>query len=91
VNRQDQSVLDYYVFPAFSQSCLTSRFVLLTFGSWVIDANMQRKLLIALQLKVPLRFIERLASEPVRGVEDPSAFGATPTPKTFMFDPYELT
>jgi hypothetical protein len=53
--------------------------------------NMQLKLLVALQLEVPLRFIHRLASGRARRVEDPGAFGATPTPKTVMFDPYELT
>ena len=52
---------------------------------------MQRKLLVALQLKVPHRFIERPASGRARRVKDPGAFGATPTPKTGMFDPYELT
>jgi len=52
---------------------------------------MQRKLLIALQLKVEHRFIEGFASERARGVEDPGAFGATPTSKTVMFNPYELT
>jgi hypothetical protein len=51
---------------------------------------MQRKLFIALQLKVPVRFIERFASERARRVEDPSAFGATPTSKTLLFNPYQL-
>ena len=63
----------------------------LAFGSWAIGANMQLKLLVALQLEVPLRFIQRLASGRARRVEDPGAFGATPTAKTVMFDPYELT
>jgi hypothetical protein len=63
----------------------------LAFSSWVIGANMQRKLLVALQLKVPRRFMERFASGRARRVEDPGAFGATPTPKTVMFDPYKLT
>src|ERR1700730_6806632 len=51
---------------------------------------MQRKLLIALQLKVEHRFIEGFASERARGVEDPGAFRATPTSKTLLFNPYQL-
>lgn len=57
----------------------------------VIGANMRRKFLVALQLKVPLRFVERFASERPRRVEYPGTFGATPTLKTVMFDPHELT
>jgi hypothetical protein len=49
---------------------------------------MQRKLLVALQLKIPLRFVERFASERARGVEDPGAFGTTPTEQTWLFNPY---
>jgi len=63
----------------------------LAFGSWVIGADMQRKLLVALRLKVPHRFIERLASWRAGRVKDPGTFGATRTPKKVMFDPYELT
>jgi len=65
--------------------------MLLNVGSRVLGAHMGCKLLVALQLKVLLRFIERFASGRARRVEDPGAFGATPAPKTVMFDPYELT
>lgn len=34
-------------------------------GSWVIDANMRRKLSVALQLEVAHHFIERCADAPV--------------------------
>ena len=63
----------------------------LAFGSWVISVNMQPKLVVALHLKVPHRLIDRFDSGRARRVEDPGAFGATPTSKTVMFDPYELT
>jgi hypothetical protein len=59
-------------------------------GSWVIGANMQCKLLVALQLKVPHHFIEKFASGRARRVEDPDAFGATKTPKTLLFNPYQF-
>ena len=64
--------------------------MLLNVHSRVLGANMGCKLLVALQLKVPLRFIERFASGRARRVEDPGAFGATPTPKTLLFNPYQL-
>jgi hypothetical protein len=51
---------------------------------------MQRKLLVALQLKVVHRFIERLASGRAKRVKDPGAFGATPTAQTWLFNPYQL-
>src|SRR6202158_4654304 len=51
---------------------------------------MQRKLLVALQLKVAHRFIERLANGRARRVKDPGAFGATPTAQTWLFNPYQL-
>jgi len=59
-------------------------------GSWVICANMQCKLLVALRLKVPHHFIERLASGRAGSLEDPGAFGATKIPKTPLFNPYQL-
>jgi len=61
------------------------------FGSWMIGANMQPKLLVALQPEVPHRFAQRFASGRARRVEDPGALGTTPTPKTVMFDPYQFT
>ena len=48
--------------------------------SRVIGANMQRKLFVALQLKVGS----------AGRVEDPAAFGATKTTKTLSFHPYQL-
>jgi hypothetical protein len=59
-------------------------------GSWVIGAGMQCKLLVALPLEIFHRFVERLARGRARSVENPGAFGATPTPKTPLFDPYQL-
>jgi len=59
-------------------------------GSWVICANMQCKLLVALRLKILHHFIERFASGRARSLEDPGAFGATKTPKTPLFNPYQL-
>src|SRR5271165_3857474 len=51
---------------------------------------MQHKLLVALRFKVPQRFIERPAGRRARGVKDPGALGATPTPQTLLFNPYQL-
>src|SRR5450759_5640975 len=58
-------------------------------GTWVIGADMRRKLSVALQLAVPHHFIMRIASGLARGVEHSGAFGATKTPKTFFVDPYK--
>jgi hypothetical protein len=62
--------------------------VLLTLG--VIGANMQCKLPVALQLEVAHHFIEGFASRRARSVEDPATLGATKTPKTPLFNPYQL-
>ena len=51
---------------------------------------MRCKLFIALQCKVLHQFIERFASERARRVEDPGAFGAAPTRKMLLFDPYQV-
>ncbi len=51
---------------------------------------MRCKLLVALQLKVPHHFIERVARGRAGRIEDPGAFGATKTPKTLLFNPYQL-
>jgi hypothetical protein len=59
-------------------------------GSWVIGANMQGKLFVALQLKVPHHFIEGCAGERTRRLEPPPTFGATKTPKTLLLNPYQL-
>jgi hypothetical protein len=58
--------------------------------SWMMGANMQCKLFVALQLKALYHVVERLAGGTVRGVEDPGAFGATPTGKTFLLNPNQL-
>jgi hypothetical protein len=58
--------------------------------SWVIGANMGWKLFVALQLDVPHHFIKGIAGGRARRVEQPSAFGATVTPKTASVDPYKL-
>jgi len=49
--------------------------------SWVIGANMQRKLFVALQLEVAHHFIERCAGDRARSFEPPATLGATKTPK----------
>jgi len=51
---------------------------------------MRRKLPVALQLEIPHHFIKRFARGRARRVEDPRTFGATETPKTLPFDPYQL-
>jgi hypothetical protein len=56
----------------------------------VIGANMEFKLFVALQLEVTHHFIERFAFRSTGGVEPPSTFGATKTPKTLMLNPYQL-
>jgi hypothetical protein len=59
-------------------------------GSWVIGANMQCKLSVALQLEVAHHFIERCAGERSRRFELPATFGATKTPKTRLLNPHQL-
>jgi len=56
---------------------------------WVIRANMRRKFSVAPHLEVPHHFIKGIASGQGRGVEHPSTFGATETPKTYFVDPYK--
>jgi hypothetical protein len=56
----------------------------------VIGANMQCKLPVALRLEVAHHFIEGFASGRTRSVEDPDTFGATKTPKSLLFNPYQL-
>ncbi len=51
---------------------------------------MDCKSLIALLLVAPQNFSERLTGGLSRMNEDPRALGATPAPKTLLFDPYEL-
>jgi len=51
---------------------------------------MRCKLFVALQCKVLHQFIVRFTSESARRVEEPGAFGATPTRKTLLFNPYQL-
>jgi len=51
---------------------------------------MQCELSVALQLKVLHHFIERLPSGSARRLEDPGAIGTPKTPKTFLFNPYQL-
>jgi len=51
---------------------------------------MRCKLFVALQCKVLHQFIVRFTSERARRVEEPGAFGATPTRKTLLFNPYQL-
>ena len=58
--------------------------------SWVIGANMQRKLFVALQLEVAHHFIERCAPGRTRSFEPPATLGATKTPKMLLLNPYQL-
>jgi len=69
---------------------LFSVFVSRALGSWVIGANMGCKPFVALQLKVPHHFIERVAGGRARRLESPATFGATKTPKALLVDPYQL-
>ena len=56
----------------------------------VIGANMGFKLLVAQRLEVAQHFIERVAFRVTGRFEPPSTFGATKTPKTRQFNPYQL-
>jgi hypothetical protein len=60
-------------------------------STWVIGANMQSKLLVALQLEVAHHFIERCAGRRSRRLEPPATFGATKTPETRLLNPYQLS
>jgi hypothetical protein len=55
-----------------------------------MGANMRCKFPVAPQLKVLYHFTERCAGGWARRVEDPGAFGATPTSKTLLLNPYQL-
>ena len=57
---------------------------------WVIGANMQCKLLVALQHEVAHHFIERCAGGRTRRFEPPATLGATKTEKTLLLNPYQL-
>ena len=59
-------------------------------ASGVFGASVRSKRFVALHFIVPHHFIEGFAGGRLRRVEDPSAFGATPTPKTLPFNPYLL-
>lgn len=48
------------------------------------------EILIALPLEVRHHVSERFASRRSRGSEHPCTFGATPAPKSLIFDPYQL-
>src|ERR1700694_4981946 len=59
-------------------------------ASWVIGANMECKLFVALQLEVAHHFIERCAGQRTRRFEPPVTFGATKTAKMPLLNPYQL-
>jgi hypothetical protein len=59
-------------------------------GSWVLGADMQCKLFVALQLEVAHHFIERCAGERTGLFELPPTDGATKTPKTLLLNPHQL-
>lgn len=67
-----------------------SHFLSVSFGSWVIGANMGRKLFVALQLEDAHHFVEGSAGERTRRLESPPAFGAPKTTEMRIFNPYEL-
>jgi hypothetical protein len=56
----------------------------------VIGANMGFKLFVALRLEVAHHLLERLAFRRTGGLEPPSTFGTTKTPKTLQINPYQL-
>jgi hypothetical protein len=58
--------------------------------SWVLGADMQCKLFVALQLEVAHHFIERCAGERTGLFELPPTVGATKTPKTLLLNPHQL-
>jgi len=66
------------------------QFELCALGSWVIGANMQCKLSIALQLEVAHHFVEGCAGERARRFEQPATFGTTKTPKMRLLNPHQL-
>ena len=57
---------------------------------WVIGANMQRKLFVALQLEVVHHFIERCAGGRSSRIEPPATCRASKTPKTLLFNPHQF-
>jgi len=59
-------------------------------GSWVIGANMQCKLFVALQLEVAHHFIEGCAAGRSGRHEPPATLGATKTSETLLLNPYQL-
>jgi hypothetical protein len=61
-----------------------------TLGSWVIPANVRRKLFVALRLEVAHHFIEGSAGGRSRRFEPPATFGAAKTSKMLVLDPYQL-
>jgi hypothetical protein len=78
---------------AYLDSMVVVRFELsraCALASWVIGANMQGKLFVALHLEVSHHFIERCAGGRTRSFEAPTAFGATKAPKTLLLNPYQL-
>jgi hypothetical protein len=52
---------------------------------WVIRANVRRKFSVAPHLELPHHFIKGITS----GIEHPSTFGTTETPKTYLVHPYK--
>ena len=59
-------------------------------ASWMIGANVQCKLFVALQLEVVHHFIERWADGRSSGDETPVTFRATKTPKPLLLNPDQL-
>jgi len=59
-------------------------------GPWVIGANMQVKLFVALQLEVAHHFIERCSGRRSSRSEAPATFRTTKTPKPLLLNPYQL-
>ena len=59
-------------------------------ASWMIGANVQCKLFVALQLEVAHHFIERCAGRRSSGSETPATFRTTKTPKPLLLNPHQL-
>src|SRR5579863_4509870 len=60
-------------------------------GFWVIGANMQRKLFIALQLEVAHHFVERCAGGRTRRFERPATFRTAKTAKMLLINPNQIS
>lgn len=59
-------------------------------SSLAFNANVRRKLLVAMRLKVLLHFVESLPFRRTGRVEDPCTLGTAPTTKALLVFPHQL-